>query len=44
MTNWMFVSAAFTLTWATLIGYFVHLQRAVHRAREQDSASRRVPQ
>lgn len=41
MTNWMFVSAAFTLTWAALIGYYVHIQRAVRRARELAAASRR---
>jgi hypothetical protein len=30
--NWRFVIAAFALTWAVLIGYFVHLRRAHHRA------------
>jgi hypothetical protein len=31
--NLMFVGAAFALTWAVLIGYFLHLRRATHRAR-----------
>jgi len=41
MNNWMFVSAAFTLTWAALIGYFVHLQRTTRRARDLAAAPRR---
>jgi hypothetical protein len=31
--NWMFVGAAFAITWAVLIGYFVHVQRTLRRAR-----------
>ena len=30
--NWRFVIAAFALTWAVLIGYFVHLRRVHQRA------------
>jgi hypothetical protein len=30
--NWMFVGAAFVLTWAVLVGYFVHLRGARRRA------------
>ena len=33
MSNTMFVAAAFTVTWAVLIGYLVHLRRASRRAR-----------
>ncbi|HEY7235059.1 MAG TPA: hypothetical protein VH539_12980 [Gemmatimonadaceae bacterium] len=33
MSNNMFVAAAFTVTWATLIGYLVHLRREIRRAR-----------
>jgi hypothetical protein len=29
----MFVGAAFALTWTALIGYLVHLQRAMHHSR-----------
>ena len=31
--NWLFVGAAFGVTWAVFIGYFVHLQRTTRRAR-----------
>lgn len=31
--NLLFVGAAFAVTWAVLIGYFLHLRRATHRAR-----------
>jgi CcmD family protein len=31
--NWMFVGAAFVVTWAVLVGYFIHLQRTMRRAR-----------
>lgn len=30
--NWMFVGAAYVVTWAVLIGYVVHLQRTSRRA------------
>ena len=33
MSNWMFVGAAFVLTWTALVGYLVHLQRAMRHAR-----------
>ena len=31
--NWLFVSAAFVVTWAVLLGYFMHVHRALRRAR-----------
>ncbi|HET9012199.1 MAG TPA: hypothetical protein VFN38_10325 [Gemmatimonadaceae bacterium] len=31
--NWLFVGAAFVLTWAVLLGYLAHLRRAMRRAR-----------
>ena len=31
--NWVFVGAAFAVTWAVLVGYFIHLQRTMRRAR-----------
>jgi CcmD family protein len=31
--NWLFVGAAFVATWAVLLGYLAHLQRATRRAR-----------
>lgn len=31
--NWMFVGAAFVVTWGVLVGYFVHLHRTLRRAR-----------
>ena len=34
MSNWMFVGAAFAVTWIALIGYAAHVQRAMHRSRE----------
>jgi len=30
--NWMFVGAAFTVTWAVLLGYLMHLRRVQRRA------------
>jgi CcmD family protein len=33
MSNWMFVGAAFVLTWSALVGYLFHLQRTMRRAR-----------
>lgn len=33
MSNMTFVVAAFTVTWAALIGYLVHLRREMRRAR-----------
>jgi CcmD family protein len=33
MSNTTFVAAAFTVTWAALIGYLVHLRRQVRQAR-----------
>lgn len=33
MSNWMFVGAAFALTWTALVGYLLHLQRAMRHAR-----------
>jgi hypothetical protein len=32
MSNWTFIIAAYTLTWATLIGYAFYLRRVRHRA------------
>jgi CcmD family protein len=31
--NWVFVGAAFAVTWGVLLGYFIHLQRTMRRAR-----------
>jgi hypothetical protein len=31
--NWLFVGAAFVVTWAVLIGYFLHVHRALRSAR-----------
>lgn len=31
--NWLFVGAAFTVTWVVLAGYKVHLHRTLRRAR-----------
>jgi hypothetical protein len=31
--NWLFVSAAFAVTWAVLLGYLVHVHRTLRRAR-----------
>ena len=33
--NWLFVGAAFVITWGALIGYFIYLQRTVRDARAQ---------
>ena len=30
--NWLFVGAAFTVTWAVLLGYLMHLRRTQRRA------------
>ena len=30
--NWLFVAAAFTVTWAVLLGYLMHLRRTRRRA------------
>ena len=40
--NWWFVGAAFGLTWAVLIGYFVHLRGALRRAKALLDASTSV--
>jgi hypothetical protein len=31
--NWMFVGAAFTVTWAVVLGYLFHVHRTLRRAR-----------
>lgn len=42
--NWMFVGAAFTVTWVVLIGYLVHVHRLLRDARAMlDSASAPEP-
>ena len=33
LNNWVFVGAAFGVSWAVMIGYFVHVQRTMRRAR-----------
>ena len=39
--NWMFVGAAFAVTWAAILGYLFHLSRSLRRARALfDSATR----
>jgi CcmD family protein len=43
MSNTLFVAAAFTVTWAAIIGYVIHLRQELRRARmalEQSRASR----
>lgn len=41
MSNTIFVTAAFTVTWAVLLGYLLHLRRATRRARAAfDSTTR----
>ena len=30
--NWLFVAAAFTVTWVVLLGYLTHLRRTQRRA------------
>lgn len=42
MSNWGFVGAAFGITWLTLVGYFVHLRRATHRAQQMAESMRMV--
>lgn len=32
-SNWMFVGAAFAVTWGTVLGYLFHLHRTMRRAR-----------
>ncbi|MEP6495028.1 MAG: CcmD family protein [bacterium] len=32
-SNWMFVGAAFTVTWAVIVGYLIHVRRTLARAR-----------
>ena len=34
MSNWVFVGAAFGVTWAVILGYLIHLMRATRRSRE----------
>jgi CcmD family protein len=34
MNNWVFVGAAFTVTWIAVLGYAAHLHRAMRHARE----------
>ena len=38
-SNWLFVGAAFGLTWVVLIGYFVHVRGATRRAQALLDAS-----
>ena len=33
--NWLFVTAAFAVTWAVVLGYLVHVHRLLRRARAQ---------
>ena len=38
--NWLFVGAAFAVSWAVFIGYFLHVQRKLRSARMlMDSAN-----
>ena len=37
--NWLFVAAAFTVTWAVLLGYLVHLRRTLRRAQASMAAT-----
>ena len=38
-SNWLFVGAAFAVTWAVLIAYFVHVRSALRRAQALLDAS-----
>ena len=40
--NWLFVGAAFGLTWVVLIGYFAHVRNALRRAQALLDASGEV--
>ncbi|HTR78222.1 MAG TPA: CcmD family protein [Gemmatimonadaceae bacterium] len=40
MSNWMFVGAAFTVTWVVVLGYLLHLHRVMRRAREEFERAR----
>ena len=37
--NWMFVGAAFAVTWIVLIGYAIRVHRALSRARKEHDAA-----
>ncbi|MEO7456478.1 MAG: hypothetical protein ABIY52_09465 [Gemmatimonadaceae bacterium] len=41
--NWLFVGAAFGLTWVVLVGYFVRVHGAVRRAQALLDAAAVVP-
>jgi CcmD family protein len=34
MSEWVFVSAAYAVTWVVLLGYAMYLNRRIRRARE----------
>ena len=34
MSNAVFIIAAFTVTWAVILGYWLHLRRSIQRSRE----------
>lgn len=34
-SNWKFVTAAYVITWALIIGYMVYSQRALQQARAE---------
>ena len=34
-SNWGFVTAAYVITWALIVGYLVYGQRALNRARAE---------
>lgn len=37
--NWLFVAAAFTVTWVILLGYLVHVRRTLRRAQAMMAAA-----
>ena len=41
--NWLFVGAAFGVTWVALVGYFLYVRRALRRARASLDASTEAP-
>ena len=43
MSNSAFVIAAFALTWAVVLGYVVHLSRAMRRSRDLLDRATRSP-
>lgn len=44
-SNWAFVTASYVITWVVILGYLVHVHRAVQHARaEYDRVTSRRPE